>query len=174
MLKEKQKVHRIDLSRENPCFVIEDGCDDTKHVHVHRKQLTSETEAPISGAASRFICGNNAGNTCGKDMYQPAVVHGYEEWHSVSGTMKKVCLNNPVWLQEPGVWVIDIYEEIKNPPEITEKPDPQNFYRKLVCDDNLLARRLCKTYEFVLPDCCDVHVDGEGRGCEGQYTKCTT
>lgn len=176
MLKEKTKIHRLDVSCANPCFVIEDKCNDTKHVHIHRKTLTDDTEAPISSALNKFICGTKktVGEACASEFYNPAITYAYDEWHTVSGVMKKVCIGNPVWLHEAGVWVVDVYEETQTPPTITEKPDPQNFYRKMSCESpGMMTKRLCKTYEFIVEGCCDMRVDGEGSGCEGQYVKCT-
>lgn len=174
MLKEKQGVHTLSVSKDNPCFIIEDGCDDTKHIHIHRKELPRETDAPISKNLNTFIAGSGA-KTCTKEMWQPAVVYDFDEWHSVAGRQKKVCIGNSVWLQEAGRWVIDVYEEIQSPVMVTEKPDPHNAYRNLTCEsEKAVSKRLCKTYEFIVEGCCDdMFVDGESRGCEEAYIKCT-
>lgn len=172
MLLEKREVHQLDVSVGNPCFILEDSCDDVRHIHIHRKEPTSETFAPISRSLMSFVGCKDSNAKCGEQMWQPATTYVYDEWHTVEGSMKKVCIGNPVWLHEAGIWQIDIYEEVGTPPTLTEKPDFQNFYRKKVCGHNTVSKRLMKTYEFVV-ERCDIRVDGESLGCDAEYVKCT-
>ena len=167
MLGRKKPVEQIVLTQENPCFLIEgiDAC--TLHIHVHRKD-----NRPIQGYCpvklpKDFVdgctpCDDAPSNSCGEDMtalpieYQP-----YDEWHTVSGTYKKVCLTDRLFRAKDGLWVIDVYEEVRQVSD-SKIPDSTNLYREVPACPDTIGKKLCKSYEFYI-----------GQECKAEIKPCT-
>lgn len=160
MLSPPNPVKTVDIDCHNPCFTIDDGTACTKHIHIYRKGAKPRIDTcklPIN--PYELVCSSDTNEKEFEVECEP-----YEEWHTVSGTYKSVCVCDELFRASDGIWIIDVYEEIQTVSVDKGTPDPSNLYRTIPPreGDNRVGKKLCDTYEF--------YVDG---GCEVEIKKCT-
>ena len=143
MLKMVEETNVLELTEQNPCFTIEtdDLCE--MHVHVYRKGSKNETVDCYMDFPEKSSCVN----PCRTLVECPS----FDEWHTVEGQYKRVCLSHKVFHAGKGIWTIDVYKDFEYLGEGHQ--DPTNLYRE-IDHCGKVGKKICKTYEFYVGDPC--------------------
>ena len=161
MLTQIKAIEALDLTQENPCFVIESDDTCVLHVHVYRKGSKNERKAGYCwmdrDMADYLIVGTSdceLGPCNDRGIMFETECKYHEEWHDVEGSFKKVCLTQQAFCARDGVWSIDVYRDFEYLDDSHAKADPQNLYRREQgC--TRIGKELCKQYEYYVGKPCD-------------------